>query len=80
MRLRIMSGVCVLLSVFAWPGAAAAQDAKTNVAASYTILNDRDINETFPAGWLVRHPEGQSERWTRRRDGRELQNRRLVRR
>jgi hypothetical protein len=45
---------CALACVLGCAVSAAAQDPqRTTVAASYSYLNDRDIEENFPAGWLV---------------------------
>lgn len=54
MRSRLLCVTIVLLSLLAIATPARAQDeAPINIAASYTILNDSDLEETFPVGWLV---------------------------
>ena len=45
----LLSVCCLVLA----PTAASAQDERGNVALSYSILYDSDIEETFPVGWLL---------------------------
>lgn len=53
MRLRsaFVTGVCTLAASFAFVAPAAAQEHKGDVAFSYSVLHDSEIEETFPKGW-----------------------------
>ncbi len=55
MRLRsaFVTGVSALVCSFALASPAAAQEEKGDVAFSYSLLHDSDIEETFPAGWSL---------------------------
>ncbi|HJR59953.1 MAG TPA: outer membrane beta-barrel protein [Vicinamibacterales bacterium] len=54
MRSRALLAPIVVLTLLAVAAPAAAQDEpRFTVAGSYTILNDSDLEETFPVGWLL---------------------------
>ena len=55
MRLRsaIVTGVSAIALSVAFAAPAAAQEHKGDVAFSYSVLHDSDIEETFPKGWSV---------------------------
>ena len=53
MRLRsaVVTGVSSVLLALLAAAPVAAQDRKGDVAFSYSILHDNDLEETFPTGW-----------------------------
>lgn len=51
LRSALVVGTFAVLSSFAAASPVAAQDQKGDVAFSYSILHDSDIEETFPTGW-----------------------------
>ena len=53
MRHIVIAGFLSVFCLLVSPTRASAQDQQGNVAFSYSILHDSDIEETFPVGWLL---------------------------
>ncbi|HEV3485535.1 MAG TPA: outer membrane beta-barrel protein [Vicinamibacterales bacterium] len=55
MRLRsaLVTGACAFAASVIFTSPAAAQEHKGDVAFSYSILHDSDLEETLPKGWSV---------------------------
>jgi opacity protein-like surface antigen len=63
LRSALVTGVSAVLFSFVVAAPVAAQDHKGDVAFSYSILHDSDVEETFPTGWSLAVNSNLNDKW-----------------